>query len=652
MSLRCTPLCSFLALMAAFQSSAQTPGYTGHGAASISQETLAKFAPAPLPDALSRKIQSMMDLRAPGVGVVSPDGKRFYFSWFVTGSQQIWCLDGPNHFPIQLTGGEDSTSIAAISPDGKTLIVQRDRKGEENPGLYTMSANGGALKCIQHIPRVQTAFEFLSEDGQWLYYHANDQKPDAYAIYRYNIGTGQKELILAEPGLWYIADHQPSGRLLLQKATGSESSEFFEWDPSTRKLVPLLGQGEIQEYTMKYGAKAGQFVVLTNKLGEFRQLYRFESGTFTPIGPSFQWDVSKFSIDERKTRIIYTVNEGGYTRLHALDAKTFAPLKLPKWPEADHVHIGSTTRDGRYTTLSVVTAQAPPASWVYDWQTERLTQWSMPSSPEVDTKTFAVATLEYYPAKDGTKIPMFVRRPKTSAKGPHPVVVSFHGGPEGQATPGFNPYAQIYVDAGFIYVEPNVRGSNGYGKTWLDADNGPKRLQVITDIQDCADYIRTAWAVDGKAPKIGIMGGSYGGYATLMGMTMFAGSYDAGVSVVGISNLLSFLNNTAPYRRILRISEYGDPEKDHEALLKLSATSYIDRLKAPLLVIQGASDPRVPVGEAIQIYEAATKRNIPSGLIIFPDEGHGSQKRGNRVLQIGHALAWMEKYLKGETDKQ
>lgn len=143
------------------------------------------------------------------------------------------------------------------------------------------------------------------------------------------------------------------------------------------------------------------------------------------------------------------------------------------------------------------------------------------------------------------------------------------------------------------------------------------------------------------------MGGSYGGYATLIAMTRFAGAYDAGVSNVGISNLVTFLQNTAPYRRILRASEYGDLEQDHDALVRLSATTYIDNLKDPLLIIQGALDPRVPVGEAIQMYEAAIKKGIPTGLIIFPDEGHGAQKRDNRVLQNGHTFLWFEKHLKG-----
>src|SRR5262249_15689283 len=150
---------------------------------------------------------------------------------------------------------------------------------------------------------------------------------------------------------------------------------------------------------------------------------------------------------------------------------------------------------------------------------------------------------------------------------------------------GFNGGAQLFVDAGFVHVAPNVRGSDGYGKTYLAADDGAKRLSIIPDIEDAGVWARKTFTVGSAVPKVGIYGGSYGGYSTLVGMTMFAGTFDVGVSVVGISNLLTFLNNTAPYRRILRISEYGDPEKDHDALAKLSPSTYIDRIKGPLLIL-------------------------------------------------------------------
>jgi len=274
--------------------------------------------------------------------------------------------------------------------------------------------------------------------------------------------------------------------------------------------------------------------------------------------------------------------------------------------------------------------------------------------PEVDVTTFARARLLDYPARDGTRIPMVVRFPRGCAPDeaptadPCPVVVDFHGGPEGQATPRFSPFAQLFVDAGFILVEPNVRGSDGYGKAWLDADNGRRRLDVISDIDDVGRFIRANWGRNGKAPRIGATGGSYGGYATLVAMTLFAGTFDAGAARVFISNLDTFLRNTAPYRRALRATEYGDPDRDADALRRLSPVTYLDRLQGPLLLIQGVNDPRTPVGEAIQLQEALERQGARSTLILFADEGHGAARRSNRALEAGHLLRFFDRHLKGD----
>ena len=624
---------------------AQAPGYSGHGAGSVPADVLAQFAPPALPPALSRKIQAMLDVRSPGPGMVSPDGKRLFFNWRVTGTRQIWRLDGPQRFPVQLTGGEDSTSLAGMAPDGSFLLVQRDRGGEEYPGLYLLAPDGGALEVVQHEPKVQTFAEFVSSDSRWVYFRANDVKPDSFAIYRWDRKAKVKEKVFDQEGLWSVADHRPDGRLLLLRELGSAQTEIHEWDPARRTLNPIIGQGEREEYTARYGAASGEVLVLTPRLGEFRRLYRWREGKLDPVTPEMKHDVSDFMIDDARRRIVYTVNENGFTRARALDARTYRPLSLPKLPDADHVIPAASSPDGRYLTMAVDTGAAPMVGYVLDWKAGKVAQWQLPSAPEVDLSGFVRATLEFYPARDGTPIPMFVRRP-AHCPAPCPVVVEFHGGPEGQAQPGFSPYAQLFVDAGFVLVEPNVRGSDGYGKTWFHADDGARRLDIITDIEDCARFIRTGWAAGGVAPKVGILGGSYGGYSALMGMTMFAGAYDAGVDIVGISNLVTFLENTAPYRRALRVNEYGDPDKDREALVKLSPTTYIDRVKAPLLIIQGANDPRVPAGEAIQIYRALTARAIPVSLIIFPDEGHGSAKRANQVLELGNALRFLEDNLR------
>jgi dipeptidyl aminopeptidase/acylaminoacyl peptidase len=636
----------------AASSAAPAPSaYSGHGAESVSPEVIAKFAPPPLPNELTRKIQSMLDIRAPGGGMVSPDGKRLFFTWSVTGIAQVWRIDGPQRFPVQMTGGEDPTTIAGVSPDGKFLVVSRDRKGEENPGLYLQPALGGALVLIQHLPKVQTSLQFISDDSKTIWFRANDKKPDSYALYRWDVAKQKKELVFDKDGIWSIDDHLPDGKLLLVKENGSAQQEYFELDPASGALTPLFGQGEKEEYTARYAAATSEILVMTPKLGDYRRLYRFTraDGKLVPITPDIKFDLTEnFAIDYPRQRIFYHVNENGFTRLHALDARTYKEIKLPDVGAGDHEFFLSTTRNGKYAVISLDTGRSPNVSFVVDWATGKATQWQLPSAPEIDTSHFARASLETYPARDGTPIPMLVRRPEgcAAAGDPCPVIVSFHGGPEGQSLPGFSTRAQLFVDAGYVYVEPNVRGSEGYGKKWFHADDGPRRLDIITDIEDASKFVRTSWAKNGKSPKVGVYGGSYGGYSTLIGMTMFAGAYDAGASIVGISNLVTFLQNTAPYRRVLRANEYGDLERDRDALVKLSPTTYVDRVKAPILLIQGASDPRVPVGEALQLYDALEKKGIARQLIIFPNEGHGSQRRENQVLQIGHVLRFFDTYLK------
>ena len=643
-------LASLFAATAVVASSSPTRPAAGEGKTpAATPEVLARYAPPALPAELKRRVQAMFDVRSPGAGRLSPDGQRLFFNWSVTGSSQVWRIDGPQRFPVQLTGGEDPTTLQEVMPDGRHIVVSRDRGGAENPGLYLQPADGGPLETIFQKDGVQAFLGFVSDDGASIFYRANDRKPDSYAIYRYDVAARRAELVFGEDGLWSIADHRPDGRLLLAKATGNTTSEYFGYDPATKALAPFIGQGEREDYDVNFGVDDGDLFVRTPKLGDFQRLYRYRTATqeLTPITPEIDHDIAGFSVNRNGGRILYAVNEGGYTRPHALDARTFTELALPSMPAGDHVSFGSTTRDGRYTAIVADSATQLPSSSVLDWSTGRSTQWHVPSAPEVDPGRFAPATLESYPARDGTPIPMFVRRPARCATTPCPVVVDFHGGPEGQAQPGWNPRAQLFVDAGFIHVAPNVRGSDGYGKTWLHADNGPKRLGVITDIEDCARFIREHWGDGGRPPRIGITGASYGGYSTLVGMTMFAGAYDAGVSSVGMSNLTTFLNNTAAYRRSLRITEYGDPEKDGDALRRLSPITYIDRVKGPLLIIQGANDPRVPVSEALQMQAALDDRRTGSQLILFSDEGHGSQKRDNRVQEVGHTLQFLGEHLLG-----
>ncbi|MBC7465258.1 MAG: prolyl oligopeptidase family serine peptidase [Bdellovibrio sp.] len=631
--------------------------YSGLGAESVSPETLKKYAPPALPAEMANKLKKMFDISSPGMGMLSPDKKTLYFTWRVTGQSHVWKIDGPKSFPVQLTSGLDAVTISEVAPNGKFLILSKDVNGEENPGLFKLDLKTGLIEELYRQKKVQVGLSFITDDSEYIYYTANNKKPESYSIYKMKLADKSVETVYDGDGVWGISDEKNNGAsLLLYKYLGSKQNEFYEFDAKTKKLTPILGQNEKEEYDISYSANPNEFLVLTNKLGNFKKLYKYNPKAAKPelesITKDLNFDVSGFSIDHKRTRIVYNINRDGYTELQAMSAKNFKPIQIPKFPGADHVFAGKTTRDGQMTMLGIVTSKAPRMGYSYDWASKKLTQWVVPSAPEVDLSKFSVSELMSYQTRDGIKIPMFVRFPEKckltiNLKTDCPVVVHFHGGPEGQSEPGFSTMAQAFVNEGFIFAEPNVRGSDGYGKAWIAMDNGPLRENVIGDIEDASIWIKNNWTkTNGDKLQVGVMGWSYGGYSTLMAMTRFAGAYEAGVALVGMSNLVSFLNNTAPYRRILRISEYGDPVKDKDALMKLSAVTYLDRVKSPLMIVQGANDPRVPVGEALQIKEALDKKKIPSQLIVFADEGHGSAKKENQILEIGNTLEFFKKHLK------
>lgn len=629
--------------------------YTGLGTDSVSAETLKKYAPPALSAEMSNKLKKMFDVTTPGMGMLSPDKKTLYFTWRVTGLSQVWKIDGPQKFPVQLTSGQDAVSINEVSPDGKFLILAKDLNGQENPGIYRLNLKTGLMDELYRKEKVQARFSFITDDSKTIYFTANDKSPDSYSVYKMNLQDKSIETVFDGQGAWFVVDEKNNGqKILLVKYNGAKQNEYFDYDTEKKELKPVIGQGEKEEYDVAYASGKDEYLVLSNKSTDFKKLYLLSKGKLRAITPDFNYEISGFSVDRKMTRIIYAINRDGYSEIGLLSAKTYKPIPRPQFPlttKVDHVFNGVTTRDGRVTMFGLITSKAPRLAYSYDWQTKKLTQWILPSAPEVDLSKFVVAELLSYESRDGVKIPMFVRfpevcHPQNKNKKDCPVIVHFHGGPEAQSEPGFSTFAQAFVDEGFVFVEPNVRGSDGYGKKWVDMDNGPKREAVISDIEDASVWIKKNWPNrDGTTPKVGVMGWSYGGYSTFMAMTKFAGSYEAGVALVGMSNLVSFLNNTAPYRRILRISEYGDPVKDKESLLRLSPSTYVDQVKAPLMIIQGANDPRVPVGEALQIHEIMNRKKIPSSLIIFADEGHGSAKKENQVLEIGHTIEFFKKHL-------
>jgi dipeptidyl aminopeptidase/acylaminoacyl peptidase len=627
--------------------------YQGHGAGTLTQDQLEKFAPLAIDPTSASKIERALDVRSPGGGVLSPDGTKLYFTWNVTGTRQLWLSEKNQTFPVQLTAGSDQVSVEKISPDGKWLAISRDEAGKEYPQLYLMDTSTRNFHLVFAKEKVLASFSHFSPDSKVVYYMANDQGPTSQSAFSYSISSRSSERIFTKEGYWFIADYDANRRWLLGLAKGSTAREYHEFDLNSRETTPLFGVDEEESYSALY-ARDGRLLVLSNKFGDYQRLYewRRDSG-FKPLSADIPYDVEEWTADYQRTRILYSINEGGFLKLAGLDLKTKKPLpNLPKFPGSSAIWPLGGTYDGRFDILLIGYSDRPSEPWIHDWKTGKSFQWVRTSTPEVSALDTVVAELQTYPSRDKVNIPMFIYRPKVCLKKTCPVIVNFHGGPEGQSLPSYSAIHELFFSREFVLIYPNIRGSSGYGKSWLDADNGAKRLEVIGDIEDVALHIRKSFAVNGIPPKIGVMGGSYGGYATMVAMTKFAGAYDAGVAIVGMSDLISFLANTAPYRRQLRVTEYGDPEKDLEALKALSPITHLDKIKSPLMIIQGANDPRVPAGEAVQMYDAMMKKGIEAKLILFADEGHGVAKRGNRVIYYGHLLDFFAKHLTMATPVQ
>lgn len=622
-----------------------TTKYAGFGIESISQKHLAQYAPPAPSSELKNKIEKLVDLRSATAGLLSKDGRNLYVNWSVTGSNQIWKITNPKSFPLQMTGGEDGTVLVDISANDKWLVVRRDTKGDENYGLYLLSTSGGPLQKIYAHPKQQANFGFFTTDSKTIYYSVNDKSPSSYTVYKYSLETNSSDIVWEEPGLWNL--HDIKGDIaLLEKNIGSMQNEHYLLNLKTKKLSPLLGVGEKEDFSIYFAQEQNEYIVLTNKLSDLRQIYRYKNGQFVPLTSEVKFDINSFAISHDRSKLVYQINANGNLTTQLLDLKSNKKTSLDPLKNALQTTLGRITSNNRYVTLTSEQHDQPRRNFVVDLNSLRSVEWTSISSPEINTQGFVAPTLEYYDAADGNKIPMFVWRPQQCEKVSCPVIVNFHGGPESQAIPRFNPIYSLYNEKGFIYVTPNVRGSDGYGKKWLMADNGKNRLNVITDIRDCSIYIKKHWKKNGVEPKIGITGGSYGGYSTLVGVSLFAEHFDAGAAIVGMSNLLTFLENTAPYRRQLRVNEYGDPEKDRQALIELSPSTYSQKVKAPVLIAHGATDPRVPVGEALQFFKTIQSQNAKSQLVIFPDEGHGVSKRPNIVLLNSYLIDFFEKTLK------
>jgi dipeptidyl aminopeptidase/acylaminoacyl peptidase len=387
--------------------------------------------------------------------------------------------------------------------------------------------------------------------------------------------------------------------------------------------------------------------VTTDKESEFQRLAYLDLATkqVRYLTTKIPWDVDGFSLSHDGRRIAFVTNEAGASVLHLRGAGSESDAALPKLP-AGVIGALRWQHDGSELGFSIVNARGPGDVYSIDVPNRKLTRWTN-SETAVKTDAFPEAELVKWKSFDGREISGFLYRPPAAKfPGKRPVLVLIHGGPEGQSQPVFLGRGNYYLnELGIALIYPNVRGSTGYGKTFSLLDNGFKREDTYKDINALFDWILAQSDLD--ASRICVTGGSYGGHMTLAISTFYSDRIKCSVDIVGMSNLVTFLEHTEAYRRDLRRVEYGDERdaKMREFLEKIAPMNHVDQIKKPMLVVAGKNDPRVPVSESVQIVAALKKEGTPVWYLMATDEGHGYRKKVNQDFQFYATVEFLKQYL-------
>lgn len=555
----------------------------------------------------------------------------------------------------QLTFFNEPLRGASVSPDDSMngFVFSRDVGGNEFFQLYWFDFTTSESRLLTD-GRSRNQGPAWSNRGDRFAYASTRRDGRNYDIY---VGTPagdhtSHELVFEGSGLWMPMDWSPDDqRLLVINYRSITDSEVHVVDLESGTVSQVNVQDEPVGYAGGAFDRSGQGVYLVHDHGaEFKQLHHYDlaTGKSTALSADIHWDVSSFTLTRDRERLAFVTNEGGMAQLHLLDLKRNRALPTPELPVG--LLGGMAFRpDGGALAMTVNTPQSPSDVYIYEFRKRTLTRWTESEVGGLDTAQFPVPELVSFASFDGLEVPAWVYRPPTD--GPHPVIVQIHGGPESQSRPGFNSlYAYWTNELGAAVIRPNVRGSSGYGKTYLRLDDGALREDSVKDIGALLEWIATQPDLDQE--RVIVYGGSYGGYMVLASLVHYGERLLGGVSVVGISNFVTFLENTEAYRRDLRRAEYGD-ERDPEmrALLEnISPLNNADKITSPLFVAQGYNDPRVPYTESEQIVEAVRGNDVEVWYLLAMDEGHGFAKKPNRDYFQAATVMFFEGLFAGEVN--
>jgi dipeptidyl aminopeptidase/acylaminoacyl peptidase len=570
----------------------------------------------------------------------SPDGERVAFVSDITGIQQLWQVPVDGGWPEQLTFTDDRVMLGLYAHQSKDIVFGMDRGGDEQQQIFLLQA--GVVTEIDVDPAVMHAIGAISPDDRRVAFSSNRRHPAHFDVYVADLDGGNVHRVFEQDGSNFVSDWSPDGRyLLLSRTNGSLDIDLLLLDLHRGETTLLTPHEPPVTYLHGQFSPDSQSIFFTTNAGsEFSRAARMRLGDrrieyLSDDDMDVDW--LKLAPDGRLLAMIR--NKDGYGRLSILDLQHGIVTPAPDLPLGVAMEPAWST-DSRRLAFTFTSPAQNANIWIWDLQTASCRQITHVTQGGMPRETFVTPELIQYPTFDGRPIPAFLYLPRVEQP---PVVVLVHGGPEAQAQPIYNPVTQFFVNHGLAVFVPNVRGSTGYGRTYTHLDDVERRMDSVADLAAAAHWLKASGRVD--VNRLAVMGGSYGGFMVLAALTTYPELWSAGVDIVGIANFETFLRNTSAYRRQWRITEYGDPDRDAELLRRISPINHLDRLKAPLLVIHGDNDPRVPLNETEQVVEAARQRGVPVELLRFADEGHGVVRLANKLVAYPAIAAFLDRYL-------
>ncbi len=546
----------------------------------------------------------------------------------------------------------ERVQFVSYAPDGRFLFLGRDIGGDENTQLFRALPDGQSLVSLTPDPRVKTLFGTFSEDGHQVAYAANSRSPGDFDVYVRPTDDGVARRVFEAAGHHEAIHFSPDGqRLVVTEDRSNFDQDVFVVSLATPPATPVRltpHEGDVRYQHPTFTRDGHRLFVLSDHGREAMNLALLSADTPLAGAPAYvlsdDHDIESMALAEDTLALVFNVD--GYSQLRLYNAADPAhPLELarPALPAGVVTSIAF-AHDGSALFVDLSRATSPDEVYRVETPSGAVTAVTASDHAGLDPSILVEPTLERVRSFDGLEVPVFLYTPRGLRPGDRaPTVVWVHGGPEGQFTPYFNAVIQFMVGHGYIVAAPNVRGSTGYGKRYSHLDDIERREDSVRDLAAVNRWLRTR--ADVHPDRIAVLGGSYGGYMVLAALTLDPELWAAGCDIVGIANFRTFLERTASYRRPLREAEYGSLARDGAVLDRISPIHRVDRIRAPLFVIHGANDPRVPVSEAEQIVAALRARHQRVEYLRFDNEGHGIFRRENRIAAYGALARFFDEVL-------